>query len=75
MFLNNMKEAVGFAKQIKADIERHGYSLKVYEEKSNNCNYGLFMEGLHLTIMTITYKYVDTKCYVVKIMTEPFSYK
>lgn len=75
MFFNNMKEAVRFAKQIKADIENHGYSLKVYEEKSNNCLYGLYMEGLNLTIMTITYKYVDTKCYVVKITTEPFSYK
>ena len=75
MFFNNMKEAVRFAKQIKADIENHGYSLEVYEEKSNNCPYGLYMEGLHLTIMTITYKYVDTKCYVVKIMTQPFSYE
>ena len=75
MFFNNMKEAVRFAKQIKADIESHGYSLEVYKEKSNNCVYGLYMEGLHLSIMTITYKYVDAKCYVVKITTEPFSYK
>ena len=75
MFFNNMKEAVGFAKQIKADIERHGFSLEVYEEKSNTCNYGLYMEGLNLGIMTIKYKVDDTKYYVVQLTTAPFSYK
>ena len=75
MFFSNMKEAVAFAKQIKADIESHGYTMTVYDEKSKDCNYGLFTEGFYVTIMTTSYKTYSTKNYTVNFSSRAFSYE